>query len=76
MKHLIDVSVPMVTNNDAIQVKFSKIGNEHLYSDTFERCKTIRKEYLARIDEILEGASYKNFAYNEKTRSMAILMKW
>ena len=41
-----------------INVGFSNIGNEHLYSDTFKRSKVLRKEDLKHLDKLLTQATY------------------
>lgn len=39
-------------------VGFRKIGNEHLYSDTFGRSSVLKKEHLSGLDKVLEKAVY------------------
>lgn len=60
MEPLLSVHHTMQTGvkGNTIQVGFSKIGNEHLYSDTFGRFKVLRKEDLKTLDELLPGATY------------------
>lgn len=56
------------TSGPTIKVGFSKIGNEHLYSDTFGRSKVLRKEDLKALDQLLTQATYidENDAYGHK----------
>lgn len=60
MEPLLSVSHTMQTgvNGRAIKVGFSKIGNKHLYSDTFGRSKVLRKEDLKMLDTLLPSATY------------------
>jgi len=52
-----------------IQVKFTKDGNKHLYSDTFSRAKGIlEKEELKNLDKILEKATFVKPAKLSKVR--------
>ena len=39
-------------------VGFRKIGNEHLFSDTFGRSSVLKKEHLSGLDKVLEKAVY------------------
>lgn len=60
MEHLLRVKHEMPTGESGktIKVGFSKIGNEHLYSDTFGRSKVLRKEDLKTLDQLLPNATY------------------
>lgn len=39
-------------------VGFRKIGNGHLYSDTFGRSSVLKREHLSGLDKVLEKAVY------------------
>jgi len=41
-----------------IKVKFTKLGNKHLFSDTFRRSKVLRKEDLKNLDSLLQKAQF------------------
>ena len=60
MEHLLKVEQNMSTKekNVEIRVGFSKLGNKHLYSDTFGRSSVLRKEDLATLDQLLSNAEY------------------
>ena len=49
---------PTVSPSGSIRVGFTKIGNEHLFSDTFGRSKVLRKEDLKTLDLLLALATY------------------
>ena len=51
-----------------INVGFSKVGNKHLYSDTFGRSKVLRKEDLKTLNRLLKKATYidENNAHGHK----------
>jgi len=70
MKPLLTVKKAMPTKETgkSINVGFTKIGNEHLYSDTFGRSKVLRKEDLKELDQLLARATYidENDAYGHK----------
>lgn len=51
-------SMPTKEIGKNINVGFTKIGNEHLYSDTFGRSKVLRKEDLKELDQLLTKATY------------------
>ena len=51
-------AMPTRESGVSIRVGFSKIGNEHLYSDTFGRSKVLRKEDLKALDQLLARATY------------------
>lgn len=52
-----------------LKIGFDLVGNKHLYSDTFKRCKNIRKRDLKQIKEILSNATYKISSLNYKERN-------
>lgn len=60
MEHLLDIkhNMPTGTTGETINVGFSKVGNKHLYSDTFGRSKVLRKEDLKDLDQLLSHATY------------------
>lgn len=70
MEHLLNFaqSMPTKTVGETISVGFSKIGNEHLYSDTFGRSKVLRKEDLKSLDQLFANATAidDNDAYGHK----------
>lgn len=70
MEPLLSVRHAMATGTSGTSIKagFTKIGNEHLYSDTFGRSKVIRKEDLKALDQLLTQATYidENDAYGHK----------
>lgn len=70
MEPLLSVKHMMSTgaSGSDIRVGFTKIGNEHLYSDTFGRSKVLRKEDLKSLDQLLSHATYidDNDAYGHK----------
>ena len=51
-------AMPTRESDKSISVGFTKIGNEHLYSDTFGRSKVLRKEDLKALDQLLTRATY------------------
>ena len=51
-------AMPTREREKTIKVGFSKIGNEHLYSDTFGRSKVLRKEDLKSLDLLLAQSPY------------------
>ena len=61
-------AMPTRESGKSISVGFTKIGNEHLYSDTFGRSKVLRKEDLKELDQLLARATYidENDAYGHK----------
>ena len=64
VKHMMSTG----TSGSGIRVGFTKIGNEHLYSDTFGRSKVLRKEDLKSLDQLLTQATYIDYndAYGHK----------
>ena len=51
-------SMPTGATGQNIKVGFTKIGNEHLYSDTFKRSMVLRKEDLKDLGQLLSQATY------------------
>ena len=64
VKHMMSTG----TSGSDIRVGFTKIGNEHLYSDTFGRSKVLRKEDLKSLDQLLTHSTFidENQAYGHK----------
>ena len=59
MEPLLNVRCQMeVKNGEIINVKFTKEGNEHLYSDTFRKFSILRKEDLKELDKLLQEATF------------------
>ena len=58
MNPLLKVNVTKEANGVQLNIGFTKIGNEHLYSDTFKRSKILKKEDLKNLDKVLEKSTY------------------
>lgn len=58
MEPLIHKKVKVNGNGHPMSVGFRKKANQHLFSDTFGRTKVITKDDLAKLDTILEMATF------------------
>jgi len=58
MKPLLSRSVEKTIEGRRLSVGFTKRGNKHLFSDTFDRTRIVRKEDLKDLATYLENAEY------------------
>lgn len=58
MEPLLAKKVIVNGNGHPITVKFNKLGNKHLFSDTFGRTRTLQKEDLKDLDKLLANATF------------------
>ena len=58
MEPLLKKKVVVNGNGHNMTVKFNKMGNKHLYSDTFCRTNTVQKEDLKDLDKLLANAKF------------------
>lgn len=68
MIRLLDIKIEKLVEGRTIKVQFSKKGNQHLYSDTFSRSKTLIKDDLDTLDEILKTSTFVKMSPNSKLR--------
>jgi len=62
MSPLLSVKIGKTTHDGDIMVRFTKYGNEHLYSDTFGRAKGFKKDDLLTLDKALSKSAYADSA--------------
>lgn len=58
MEPLLKKKVKLTIEGVSKIIGFTKIGNQHLYSDTFGRSSVLKKEDLGGLDKVLQKASY------------------
>lgn len=58
MEPLLKKKVVVNGNGHNMTVKFNKMGNKHLYSDTFYRTNTLQKEDLKDLDKLFANAKF------------------
>lgn len=68
MEPLLKKKIKLNNEGKIISVGFSKVGNKHLFSDTFGRSAVLTKEDLHNLDSILANAIYIKEAPNSKLR--------
>lgn len=75
MEHLLDVAIEKtLPNGHSIKIRFDKEGNQHLYSDTFNRSNVLKRHHLPLMDEILQKSTYvgwdANNGHNPHTKNI------
>lgn len=69
MEPLLKKTVTKEVDNKEMKISFTKIGNKHLFSDTFGRAgKQFNKEQLKNLDKILEESEYVKTSNLSKVR--------
>lgn len=58
MEPLLKKSVTKTAGEKSLNVRFTKYGNSHLFSDTFGRSRILSKDDLKNLEDVLSAASF------------------